>query len=286
MNGLRRRIISILVLSVVFGLFLVQPGYVASTTSPSRITEVIPINVRENWIVSEKDITIDVTGFAEVTASGDAQISISIRYSECECNSKQVSLEEHSVTVTLPEFTKYRELVAAYKRGEIALPIPATENQATTNKVYTGPKYYWYGIKFVAPGDPVQYIDFDHPDNYDTYYPGQWNTPWIKTSVQSGWKKWVHHYASSVMQQSITLGTLFYVAAGLAAAIGGAATVILGVILAALAAIGFAITAFLLVVMQSEQLDGWAYTHDNLYNHNRLISFGLWRDWGWYLGQW
>jgi hypothetical protein len=88
------------------------------------------------------------------------------------------------------------------------------------------------------------------------------------------------------MEQSVATANLALAVASMAAGIGLLAFVIVGLILTVLAGMALGVWAFLFYIYQSEQKDGWGYTHDNLYNHNRLISFGAWRDWGWYVGQW
>lgn len=36
-----------------------------------------------------------------------------------------------------------------------------------------------WGLLFVlSPGNETYYVRYDHPDNYDTYHPLQWNKPW------------------------------------------------------------------------------------------------------------
>jgi hypothetical protein len=280
-----KRIPLVVVVGLLLAFFLIEPAATATVSSPSRTTEVIPIDVNESWKTSEKEISIAVQGAARVTAAGDAYFSLSITTSECDIGSSEAITTRSSATVTISEFVKYRDAVAAFNRGEIDSPLPQAAEQQST-KTYYGPKYYWYGIRFVAPGDPYQYIDFDHPDNYDTYYPRQWNAPWLITSVDSGWKKWVHHVDSGTMQLSVSQANLFLAISSMAFAIGLAIYWVLGLILGIIAGIGLGVAAFLYWIMQSEQLDGWGYTHDNLANHNRLISFGAWRDWGWYVGQW
>ena len=257
-------------------------------SSPSRIVEVIPIDVSESYQLADKQLTITTQGIAQVTAAGDAYFSLSITTSELYNGSTKTITTRSSATVTVPAFVKYRDAVAAFNRGEIDLPLPQASKQQLEKLVYTGPKYYWYGIKFVAPGDPVYYIDFDHPDNFDTYYPGQWNTNWLKNNYpgQSGWLKWAHHTASGTMQQAILFWDLYLAIMPFAAAFGFEIYWLVGVILAILWGIGLGVWAFLTAIMQSEQLDGWSYTHDNLINHDRLISFGAWRDWGWGVGKW
>jgi hypothetical protein len=283
-----KRTVLVVAVSLLLTSFLLQPVATATVSSRSQTTEIIPINVNLTYQIFEKQVTITVQGVARVTAAGDAHFSLTITNSESEDGSPRVITTRSSAAVDVPEFVKYREAVAAFNRGEIDSPVPQVVEQHSTKGVYTGPKYSWYGIEFVAPGDPVYYIDFDHPDNYDTYYPFQWNTNWVINDYpgQSGWLKWVNHVSSGYMQLSVQNANLYWALLGLATAFGFAIWWLVGVVLGMLAGIAFGVWAFLVIVMQSEQYDGWAYTHDNLANHNRLISFGLWRDWGWYLCQW
>ena len=307
MNG--RRVLFAFAVSLVLFCFAVQPALTALYTAPGRVVEVIPIDVEAGCGLPSKDAVeglgipnvewdIQVKGVALVTAAGDAIVQASYIFKEREAGSTEWRTENGRVQTVFPKFVEYRAAVEAYKRGEIEEPLPELLHQGQGRNrdiLKSGDwgqftTYDWYGFKFVAaPGSTKQWVKYDHPDNYYTYHPEQWNLDWTmyKYHAQTMWGKEIVHFSQSKLNSMLATANLYVFAGailGLAAfPIGFLAPPISGII----AAIAFILeligvpTKFLIEnYIMTEQGDGWVYWHFNFVYKHTLISFGALRDVG------
>jgi len=303
MNG--RRVLFAFAVSLVLFCFAVQPALTALYTAPGRVVEVIPIDVEEGSGLLSKDAVeglglpnvewnIRVKGVGLVTAAGDAIIQASYIFKEREAGSTEWRTETGGVQVVLPRFVEYREAVEAFKRGEIDQPLPELlhpdRNQDTRKLDDWGefPTFDWYGFTFVAcPGSTKQWVKYNHPDNYYTYYPEQWNLDWTLYKEKDNWGKQVIHHSQAFMGQVIFTCSTWLFALGVAEVCSAAdPTHVTTAVIAVLLICGLTFEWWLLNIVLSEQNDGWAYWHYNLVNHNLLISWGAWYEWAWYVRQW
>lgn len=153
-------------------------------------------------------------------------------------------------------------------------------------------KYWWDGILFVqAPGPPERWIKYDHPDNYDTYYPGIINEGY----VLEGNSRLHLHIPQHVLETAKEGGTLTSVISACVAVVAAALAIpepiiskvtagVIALIAAILTAVGIVIYWFISDVIQTELGDGWSWLWDFgswwLFKWWRQ-SFGRWRGWGW-----
>ena len=301
----------VLAISTVLLCFAVQPVLIAVYTAPCRVVEAIPIDVEAGAGLPSKDAVerlgipdvewnIHVRGVALVTAAGDAIVQASYTFREREAGSTEWRMGNGRVQTVFPRFVEYRAAVEAYKRGEIEEPLPellhkpAEKGGCKLDDWGEFTTYDWYGFTFVAaPGSTKQWVKYDHPDNYYTYHPEEWNVEWemCKYHASTGWKKAIHHYSQAQMGYAISTGDAGVIAYGTAALITEVIALvavpplqILALILSAIAALNGVMAWFLENIVQAEQEDGWAYVHADYVHRNLLISYGEWRDWGWYVG--
>ena len=315
--------------SVVLLCFAIQPALVALYTSPSRVVEAIPIDVTEETGLPSKDAveklrlpnvewSIHVKGVALVTVAGDAIIQVSYTFREREACSTEWRTETGRVQVIAPRFVEYREAVEAFKRGEIDQPLPELLHQEKTRNSKLDDwgeftTFDWYGFTFVAwPGSTKQWVKYNHPDNYYTYHPEEWNLHWdkcVKRPCPGWWAKQVIHYSQAEMGSIISTKSLWLAMLGLAggiAAMGaaligasnpvttptGIALEILAGVLGLIGAIGVAVEFVIEWVILAEQGDGWGYNHySDCYSpavraYPLYISLGAWYDWLWWIGWW
>ena len=225
---------------------------------------------------------------------------------------KTINLEIYgeNVTVTVKRYDTYQYnqwFVSFYASCEIngsevaylrTSRYPITKVFYNTASKYTSvmdeglPKYWWDGILFVqAPGSDEIYIEYDHPDNYETYYPNKINTNY----ELQGDSKIHSHIAKYVLEEDKEKGSLITIAGvlmGVVAALLGIPELVskiiaafIGLIAAILTAMGQLITWFIEDIVQTELGDGWSWIwgvgHWWIF-HWWWQSFGKWRDWGWF----
>lgn len=159
-------------------------------------------------------------------------------------------------------------------------------------------KFRWDGILFVrAPGSSTQWIKYDHPDNFETYYPNQIN----KGYTLNGYSKQHNHIAQYALEEA-KANTSFARIAGMLAAIIAALLAlpeliskivagIIGLIGAILVLVGFVLYWFINDIIQTERGDGWIWTWGYTQywflwwriGISWWMSFGAWRDWGFFV---
>jgi hypothetical protein len=145
--------------------------------------------------------------------------------------------------------------------------------------------YYWNSFKFVSvPGSSKQIVEYDHPDNYYTYHPEQWNLDW---SQKIGRYSIIHISQNVVYQTQISaslLAGITTIARALISLYG-----ILGITITALAIKILAVTLVFIAVWaaivvlwvefvwKTEKLDAWSYFYLGTDGWIQM-SHGLWRD--------
>jgi len=153
------------------------------------------------------------------------------------------------------------------------------------------PKYTWDGVKFVqAPGNSTKWVKYDHPDNYDTYHPGETNSEYSLPGIT----RTIEHIPQSTIENAKVnndIATVISALVGVALAalvipepttkiVAGAAALIAAILTAANLIVRF----WLNDVVQTELGDGWSYVWGEgswwLF-HWFWMSVGAWRDWGW-----
>lgn len=165
---------------------------------------------------------------------------------------------------------------------------------SATSSIPSEWKYAWDGnITFVKyPGPPNTYIKYDHPDNYDTYRPGDVN---INYTLQGHEK--IHYHipqyviedAKSTVELSMVLTILYGILPVLIGIPEGAISKIVAgvvaIVIIILEAIQAGILWFLENKLQTELGDGWSWFWG--FGSWWVFkwwwqSFGAWRDWGWF----
>lgn len=145
--------------------------------------------------------------------------------------------------------------------------------------------YYWNSFRFVSvPGSSQQVVKYDHPDNYYTYHPEQWNQDWSQKSGRYA----IIHASQYVVTQTQTSASLWagilmisralisiYGILGLTAY--ALAYKIIGVTLVFLAVYAALIALWVELVWKTEQGDAWSYSYLGT-NGWIQMSHGLWRD--------
>jgi len=154
------------------------------------------------------------------------------------------------------------------------------------------PKYEWDGITFVqAHGNSTHWVKYDHPDNYDTYHPLEINVDYqLKGTSTTMW-----HIAQYHIEDAKEANDLGLVISSLVAIIGGLLALpelgskfvagVVSLIVAILVGINRVVSYFLNDILQTELGDGWSYLwgFGNWWLfHWFWMSFGAWRDWGWF----
>lgn len=145
------------------------------------------------------------------------------------------------------------------------------------------PTYWWDGIKFVrAPGSSTTWVKYDHPDNYNTYYPNEINREYYL----KGYSKTHNHVPRYLLEEAKAKTSFVGIAALLAGVIAALLAVpelvskivaaILGLIAAILSLVGFVLYWFINDVIQTELGDGWIWTW----------GYGKWEFWGWVVAAW
>ncbi|MFH7882497.1 MAG: hypothetical protein QW140_02140 [Candidatus Aenigmatarchaeota archaeon] len=186
-----------------------------------------------------------------------------------------------------------------------------TQNLSGTNKKYrilsttsytiasdSLQKYWWDNILFVrAPGSDYFWIKYDHPDNIETYYPMAKN----KGYTLNGTSKRHHHIPQYILEDAKYKSTFASIAGLLGPIISGLLLIpeLISKAIAAIIALGGAILSlvgygakwFIENIIQTELGDGWIYTWD----YGKItffgwvlaawwrMSFGAWRDWGFFV---
>lgn len=158
--------------------------------------------------------------------------------------------------------------------------------------------YYWDGIRFVrAPGSSTQWVKFDHPDNYNRYYRGQINRDYYL----NGYSRTHHHVAQWRCEEAKRYADFGRISALLAGVIGillaipeiisKIAAAIVGLIAAIVGLVSYVLRWFIGDIIQDERGSGWVWT----WGYGKLefwgwviaawwwISFGSWRDWGFFV---
>ena len=179
---------------------------------------------------------------------------------------------------------------------------PYSVNKLYNTRYYSSsrwlPTYYWDGIKFVkAPGSSTIWVKYSHPDNYNTYYLGQVN----KEYYLSGNSKTHNHIPQWILEQAKANTSFARIAGILAGVIAALLAIpelvskivagIIGLIGALLALVGFVLYWFLNDIIQTERGDGWIWTWGYTeywflwwrVGVSWWMSFGAWRDWGFFV---
>ncbi|MHA1290204.1 MAG: hypothetical protein ACTSPB_22715 [Candidatus Thorarchaeota archaeon] len=163
-------------------------------------------------------------------------------------------------------------------------PEEPTHSFVTASDWGTFSTYYWNSFKFMfVPGSSQQDVKYDHPDNYYTYHPEQWNQDWsqkigryaiihaseyVVSQTQSSANLW-----QAVLSMSIALISLY----GLLAAAVAMAIKILAVLLVFLFIYASMIWLWVELVWKTEQGDAWSYSYLGT-NGWIQMSHGLWRN--------
>jgi len=177
-------------------------------------------------------------------------------------------------------------------------PFDKLYNTASYTTQTSFSKYRWDGISFVrAPGSSTQWVKYDHPDNFETYYPNQINNGY----TLNGYSKQHNHIAQYVLEEAKRNANFVGIAGLLAAVIAALLGIpelvskivagILGLIAAIIALVGYVIYWFINDIIQAERGDGWVWT----WGYGKWVfwgivlaawwwmSFGSWRDWGFFI---
>ena len=171
----------------------------------------------------------------------------------------------------------------------------------TVNSLYTIQslgKYWWDNIEFVrAPGDAYTWVKYDHPNNYDRYYPLQVNRDYALRGTSK-----VHYHVSYAALEDAKYKSSFASIAGLLGPIIAALLLIPEIVSKFVAAIialvgaicslvGYLLKWFIENIIQTELKDGWVWT----WGWGKAtflwwtiavwfwISFGAWRNWGFFV---
>jgi hypothetical protein len=175
-----------------------------------------------------------------------------------------------------------------YPSLEIVTPPIVTTVQAAEEPAAL-PTYVWDGnVTFVkAPGSVTTYVKYDHPDNYNVYYPMETNFDY----VLQGKTRYIIHLSINDIQIAKSWNDLGSVIGAALALLGACivvppAAVVVAIIVAAAVLVNRAINYFLSDVLQTELGDGWMYEwgYGSWWMFHWLdLSFGAWRDFGLFL---
>jgi hypothetical protein len=237
----------------------------AENLIPSKPVEV---NIHETYTVAEEVTTLDIVGSGRMVGD-DMHASLSISIRTFNLRTSAVSLEISEREIVIPNYAEKRaQIIELDTNGDFA---PAGDYGTFT-------KYKWYGWWHIMyPGSSVQAIDYDHADNYYTYYPEQWNQDWTQTHGDVS----TIHYGKYQIDSVLVTGNIVPLLGPIATILAYTVAAILGVIIAILALLFLSIYLFTLWVVEAEQGDGWSYTLKQ--GSAKYISFGYWRDWWWRL---
>lgn len=106
----------------------------------------------------------------------------------------------------------------------------AKQQSFTTSGVYPNKKLV-DGLLFLLKGNNgTHLVSYDHDDNYDTYYPQQWYTPFTLTGIQ---KSHIHlptdymtDWYNGVKDRETIIGSVFAILGGTLSIIGGVAAIL------------------------------------------------------------
>jgi hypothetical protein len=150
-------------------------------------------------------------------------------------------------------------------------------------------KELWDGILTVMPG-PV-YVKYPHPDNYDTYHPGETD---INYSL-NGTTRIHSHIAQSILETGKLLGELTEIVGGILVVVAALGflpepliskvhAAYLGLLAGILMLAGLSVAVFIEYIVQSELGDGWTWLWGFCSSCGLrwwYQSFGRLRDVGW-----
>ncbi len=166
-----------------------------------------------------------------------------------------------------------------------AAPEEPEQSFATATDWGTFTTYYWNSFKFVSvPGSSKQPVKYDHPDNYYTYHPEQWNLDWSQKIGRYS----IIHVSEYVVYQTQVSASLWAGISTIARAlislygILGITITALAIKILAVTLVFIAVWAALVVlwvelVWKTEQGDAWSYSYLGT-NGWIQMSHGLWRD--------
>lgn len=172
-----------------------------------------------------------------------------------------------------------------------AIALDATGNLISPAAIPSEYKYWWDDILFVkSPGPSNLWIKYDHPDVYDTYNIGvnEWKSLKGDQKIHTHIPQYVIETAKANNNLSALVSAIthFILAVLAIPKVGLIAAVIGAVIITALVVINRAIDYFLNVILQDERGGGWMWiwgTGGWWIFRWFYISFGAWRDWGWFV---
>jgi hypothetical protein len=243
--------------------------------------EIIAIELRHEIQERCNHSIIDVLGSAVVSQDGELTAELTVHARVFDERGSLISNDTTDCTVTISEYERMRMLLSSEtdELNQDSAFIPAYEDWGTFST------YYWRGRKFVArPGNDKTPVSYDHPDNYYTYHREQWNLHWDMYDTPS--KTSMIHLAWWEVQDALRFGYLTPILGGMASLIGVAVGVLAGVLAGIIVLFFATIIAFIGMVVQAEQGDGWEYVcgpGDYPYTGWWWVSFGYWRDIWWVL---
>lgn len=180
-----------------------------------------------------------------------------------------------------------------FSHGRANLPVLSMDSDIRFQNVMTpalddyGNFYYfsWHGITHMLRtyGNDQQWVKYEHPDNYYTYHPQQWNLDWSE-DVGNGYA--MYHLSQSNVAQALASTDLWVLMVTIAEAAIGLYGLLVEVMILAAKAVAAAlliIGAYMVAthywlehVVKAEQDDGWAYTYWN--GWYLQMSWGGWKD--------
>lgn len=241
----------------------------------------LAIAIHKQILDSDQLILLDVVGTGVLT-DGDMYINMTIRVRTYDSAQLPVSdVLVHRSTI-IPAFQKMRQSAALLTQS-IASPELRIQPALAYTNWGTFTTYWWRNALFVArPGNGYTYVAYDHPDNYYTYHREEWNLDW--QMMDSASRTDMIHIAKYEIQYALQTGVIGALLAPFVYLIGLPTYVLLGWLLAILAGINLGIWAFVYLVVQAENGDGWEYICGPgvwPYIGWWWISFGYWRDIWW-----
>jgi len=244
----------------------------------------VPISLHESYYDANGTTIADTVGVG-VMKGEDMHINMTIRIRTYNEEMSLVSDEIYNCKAILTQFAKLKAMISELTEDKSG---DAGNQHVLAYKDWgTFTRYYWRSKRFVKyPGSGTQFVKYDHPDNYYTYHREQWNLDWDMYS--SSWKTRMYHYGVYQIYQAKTLGVLGGLLGPMAAIMGILEIVLAQWLLAILALFLLSVAAFTILIVETEQGDGWGYLcgpGDWPYTDWWWVSFGLWRDL-WWLFDW
>lgn len=263
-------------------------AFIAPIPSAKTSAQTQSFNTTRNKLLRPRIGSFDATrsfdyqeNHAKITISGNVSLD----------NDKNIANYKQKIVIRDSASNKSVNEVREVSRS---IPVISMDFESTTSSNSMVPAlddygtfvyFTWHGITHMIRtyGNSQQWVKYEHPDNYYTYHPQQWNLQWDQ-SVGNGYG--MIHHSQSTVYQAIQANSIWVVAMAIAdaaigmylltlAAITLAAWIVAG-LLAILTVYFVAVGWWLEHVLKAEQDDGWPYTYWN--GVFLQASYGGWKD--------